>query len=550
MNENILTPISLWSDFDLTLPLKESKINVVPLGIADYNYVYFSGRQTATGRPRIYGLFAKQKVNSKGSMLILPDVCDEIDEDLVHHFVKEGYDVLVVDFAGEREGVKNYTKYPKDVSYANYNECETSFYKAENTAKQTCWYEWTAIGRYAVNFLEENNPKKPIFALGVRYGANVLWQLAGVDKRISAAIFLFGAGWLAYNGIEKRSEVDIEMTDERIRFLAGVEAQSYAKHVTCPVLYLGSTGSDIFNAERAVDTLSYVENQKKVYFDFSASSINVLDGKYLKTVDLFLKKYVNKDKIQLPDQPQLDFEYDNGEIEFEVNYSKPLDIENICIFTSFDEAELSKRVWHKNYINVNEKGKTIFKLPLLNSVSGVISFVKIKYKNGFLSSSRFVYRKIDNKSNVKVPSVIFDTDKHFITFITSGIKGGLLSNVFSENRLYETTVGPSGIKGVTTLNTLTTYAIKKLAPSFTFKSFLKFDVYTIEFLTLTVTLNDGENDYFYTINVTGGEIWQNVNIDLTEFKNSDGLSIEDFTKIITLSFKSVGKYTLNNIMVL
>ena len=109
MSENILTPISLWSDFDLTLPLKESKINVVPLGIADYNYVYFSGRQTETGRPRIYGLYAKQKVNSKGSMLILPDVCDEIDEDLVHHFVKEGYDVLVVDFAGERDGVKNFT---------------------------------------------------------------------------------------------------------------------------------------------------------------------------------------------------------------------------------------------------------------------------------------------------------------------------------------------------------------------------------------------------------------------------------------------------------
>ena len=60
MVENILTPISLWSDFDLSLPLKKSVLNVVPVGSVDYNYVYFSGRQTETSRVRIYALYAKQ----------------------------------------------------------------------------------------------------------------------------------------------------------------------------------------------------------------------------------------------------------------------------------------------------------------------------------------------------------------------------------------------------------------------------------------------------------------------------------------------------------
>ena len=37
MTKEILTPISLWADFDDTLPLKESSVNVVSLEIADYN---------------------------------------------------------------------------------------------------------------------------------------------------------------------------------------------------------------------------------------------------------------------------------------------------------------------------------------------------------------------------------------------------------------------------------------------------------------------------------------------------------------------------------
>ena len=134
----------------------------------------------------------------------------------------------------------------------------------------------------------------------------MLWQLAGCDKRLSAAIFLFGAGWLSYKDIDKHDDYVIEMDFDRIRFLAGVDAQSYAKHVTCPVLYMGSSINKEFNAERAIDTLSYLENQKKVYFNINVSSGDVLDAKNLKTIDIFLDKYILKSKGKLPEYPQID----------------------------------------------------------------------------------------------------------------------------------------------------------------------------------------------------------------------------------------------------
>ena len=101
MSNEILTPISLWANFDDSLPLKERIVNVVSFGMVDYNYIYFSGRQTKTDRVRIYGLYAKHKGESKGSMLILPNVSEGISEDLVYYYVSRGYDVLFIDLKGE-----------------------------------------------------------------------------------------------------------------------------------------------------------------------------------------------------------------------------------------------------------------------------------------------------------------------------------------------------------------------------------------------------------------------------------------------------------------
>ena len=548
---DILTPFSLWNDFNLTLPLKESKINVVSLGMVDYNYIYFSGRQTDKGRVRIYGLYAKQKANSKGSILILPDCDSSIDEEFVLYFVKQGYDVLFIDYCGEREGVKNFTKYPSDISYANYHSSGRTFYFADKTAKETCWYEWTAVARYALNFLQENNPNKKISAIGIKYGANVLWQLAGIDKRISSAIFLFGAGWLAYKDVDKRSDAEIEMNDERFRFLAAVDAQAYAQYVECPVLFLGSTNNAEFNPERAVDTLSRINNQKNVNFNFIPSSIEVLDDECLKNVDIFLKKHLANEKLRLPEQPQLEVEFNDGVINYNINYSNKSDVENVKLLTSFNDSDHLFRVWYDVLpIGADKNGKNVYKLKPKNSLKSILTYVIVRYKNGYTVSSRFVYKKIDLKIDAKIPNILFNADNNLIEFLATDIKSPLICDVFTTENLYKLIEGPNGIKGLSTVNAITTYSIRSLANNFSENSFIKFDVYASEFTSLDVVLSDGNNDYSYVVNVTGGEVWQNVMTEFSDFKNDKGLPIEDFTKIISVTFKSIGKFAINNILVL
>ena len=134
VQDSVLTPVTLWQAFDDSLPLKEIKLNTYSIQSANISNVYFSGRQTEKGRVRIFGVYAEPTKKSIGSLLLLPDVYDTVDEEMVMYFANLGYNVLCVDYRGEYHDVTNYTKYPEDVSYANYINRGRTFDYVDETA--------------------------------------------------------------------------------------------------------------------------------------------------------------------------------------------------------------------------------------------------------------------------------------------------------------------------------------------------------------------------------------------------------------------------------
>ena len=53
----ILTPVTLWKDFDATLPLNEETISEREEDGIVFRDVYFYGRQTEKGRVKIYAQY-------------------------------------------------------------------------------------------------------------------------------------------------------------------------------------------------------------------------------------------------------------------------------------------------------------------------------------------------------------------------------------------------------------------------------------------------------------------------------------------------------------
>lgn len=551
MSTAILTPQTLWQSFDDSLPLKEVKLNVLPMPSANLTYCYFSGRQTSLSRVRIYGVYAEQKGKSKGSVLILPDVGDEIDVDLIIHFSSLGYDVLSVDFRGEAEGTSEHTQYPQDISYANYLTSGSTFLHVENTAKETCWYEWTAVARYAVSFLKSKKPDGRIGVVGIKHGANVLWQLAATDDRVDAAVTLFGAGWLAYRGLNKYEDLNPEMNDERYRFIAGIEAQSYAPYVKCPVLYLGTTNNDEFDFDRAADTLLRVENQSECRLIYSTESKNALESSALYDVDEFISRFVGgcDEKSRFPETPEIEIGIDGDEIIYKISGVKN-DAESILVNASSNDLKSCDRVWYNVYPFEKENGEKVFRRRVYGKSDFEIAFVTVKYKSGITLSSRPAYKKTGIVSNAKIPNILLSSSHTVTAFLVKNAESDLLGNVFSKNGLYSYCEGPLGIKGVKTEYALLSYAVRKIADTLSGDSFIKFDAYSKTVDTLFLSFSAGGDDYSAKIQLTGGEYWQSIKINLGDLKNAEGRSIKDYSLVTAVAFNTLGAFMINNVIIL
>ena len=116
----ILTPVTLWKDFDITLPLCEEVIAEYTDGNAVYRELYFKGRQTKNGRVKIYAKYAFPcGAEEFPAVMILFEAGFPFDETYVKRYLSAGYGVLCVDYCGEN-GTDRHTVYPEDVDYANY----------------------------------------------------------------------------------------------------------------------------------------------------------------------------------------------------------------------------------------------------------------------------------------------------------------------------------------------------------------------------------------------------------------------------------------------
>lgn len=551
MSDKILTPISLWKDFDDSLPLKDIVINTYKSDTVNFSNIYFSGRKVDKNRVRIYGVYAEPSSAPKGTILIIPDVSDSVDREMVFHFAKQNYAVLSIDIKGNNDVDNNFTKYPQEISYANYKLCGRTFDYCDKSAKETCWYEWTAVARYGVSFLKNKFPNLNVGVLGIKNGANVGWMLAGTDNRISGCTFLYGAGWLAYKGIYKNSDLELQTNDERYRFLAGIESQTYAPFIECPIMYISSTNSKNFDVERAVDTILRVKDQNKCWFNFITTVKDCLDEHCLNTIDYFFNKFIGNADIYMPKTPEISMKIDGDDLVFEVDYDDSLEVDGIYVLSSSNDINPETRVWYNvPPTAINKKGKTQFIRRIFGQSFFEISYVAIKYKCGVTISSKFKFEKTDIKGVSKIPGIMFSSSKLHSNFIVEDIKTSLMGNVFPVDKLYTIKKGPVNIWGIFSENTLTSYAIKKLSGYLSDESFIKFDVYTkfYEELSVKICTEDGLC-FKYVVKLKGGDFWKSIMIEISDFKDENGVSIKDYSKILSISLSSVGSFMVNNFIV-
>ncbi len=565
----ILTPSAVWKDFKGDLPLKESKINEMTYDGISYTEVYFSGRETESGRVRIYGLYARPvalpKNRKPGGVLILPDFCETVNLETVNHFAKQGYCVLMVDYRGDFEGVQNHTNYPTEIDYANYVKAGDGLFKALKSAKETCWYEWAAVAKYALAYLKNKPEVGKVGVIGIKQGGNVGWQLCANEPRVDCFCPLFGMGWQAYNKIFKYSgeETELVMDDERYRYLGGVDAHVYAPHVDCPVFYAAGTNSSDFDCDRAMDTVARVKKGVVCSFNFAPRLKNSIDAKCDSSLSVFLKKYLssegtNVERYYIPEAPQISVavgEEDKNTIYLKVEPDNFDKLVSVNAYMSEGIVDPSKRNWiTMSPVHKREAGKKYFKLGLGGSGDFITVFAVCEYKNGVSVSSRMLCKKIEPSQPVAT-KMLYNSKSGTDSFtVLEEEKHSLGGVFFLEPRGVEIVECSNGIAGVLSPFGLLTYKIGEKRFTFDERSILKLDVYCEEFTVLKISLTLDEHgelcDYSVVINLKGSKVWQNVQVTFNELKSEKRMGIKDFSSVIALKIKAESRFAVNNVLLI
>lgn len=562
METTLLSPVMLWRDFNATEPLKETIIGNETYRDFVYSDVYFSGRETSDGRVRVYGILAKNRLAGKkanrSAILILPDADQTVNLETINIYVEQGYTVLMIDYRGEWDGVDNYTKYPESVAYANYKKAIEAIDTVPKTAKETCWYEWAAVAKYAVSFLSAQPDIDNIGVLGIRNGANVGWILCGTDARVNCFVPLFGMGWRAYKGIFKQSQEDLKPDDEKLKYLAGVDAHAYAQYVKCPVFYMTATNSPEFDFDRATDTISRVSKETDCFVNYAPRLKDVLDKNCRRNADLFFAKYLLGFRAVLPLEPTLTASVFEGVLscDVELDVSEIKRPKNVTFYVAEDSVNPSYREWKiiQSEKSVRENKRT-YTYNLEGNCEFISMFAVCEYRSGITVSSKVVIKKAAHAMD-KPKRLLYSTKDKVSTFAPSRTKEKAAGGLFFEDEgAVSYLEGGSGISGLCSPYGLVTHSVNSRDISLTDNSMFVFDVYTEEFCLLKVVLMAQKDelttvDYTAVVEIKGGFIWQNITIKASDFKSDLRISLKDFSKVCGIRFETETKCVFNNLLVI
>ncbi len=553
MSVNILSPLAIWGNFYTETPSRARTVIQKTAGDVLLTYVKIQGRETKNGRVEIMGLVAKRESYKNGpAVLVASNPESVISEEFAIRLAEEGYLVLSVDLGGKTEEGKLFTVYPDCISYANYLESKDKLTSVKENVKNTCWYEWGAALFYAYEYLREQNRSAKIGAIGIKAGANAVWQLSSVKEDLSATAIIMNAGWTAYKGVYKFAGVEEpEFSDEVCAYVAGVDAQSYASHVKSPTLILSALTDSEYDPDRAHDTSSRIPESVYSAIDYSVGYSSGVGASAYKNLLIFFENFVKKPRKTFIKEPKLTISSENGELIISAS-ADGKNLSEIRVYVSEEIQKPADRTWESAKQVSDSNKEAIFKYkPYANSGS-VLVFAKAIYQNGFEISSGIYYKKLNAQEFLPANKnkIIFSTrDEHSESIFVSSLEKeidflGVSAPVIKK--------GPMDIEGAYSPLSLVTKKIIREKNALPEDSMLIMDFYSpnpsILNVKLTVKTEFGLIPYTATIKCNGGNVWHSVRIEQNKFKTEEGRILKSYENLYSLEIKAEGEYLVNNVL--
>ena len=557
MANTILTPVTLWKDFEGDLPLEAEVISErIEDGCIDRE-VRFSGRRSEEGRVRIWARYTvPEGLERFPAVLVLSEVGHGPDPRFIRRFTENGYGVLCVDYAGETpDGDGAYTIYPKDIDYANYVRAGRHLTHADPTAKETCWYEWAAVARYAVRYLSEQPQVSKVGAIGIRTGGEVLYKIAPYAP-ISCMVSICAAGWLAYRNVETFSGEGFN--EERHRFIAGIDSQSYAPHVKCPVLLLAAVNDRKYYYDRAYDMFRQINPEVEKALLYSARGNGLIGSHSFINILLFLDKYLKERSVFISKPISFTADEEDGNLVIRASFDAGGEIKEYGLFYSEQMNLFRTRDWTRVMGRLEDLKDGVGTIPLSLYEGGesALVYTFVNYSNGFSVTSKIqsVQHEKHYKNSRLKSRVIYSSSNGVNGFSTVRTREKAIADCFADGSDSEIQLaaGYGGILGITSESGLLSYRVGDAGYSAPDGAMLRFDMYAEEDVAVVITFYTDEElktGYSCRVNIQGKGGWKNFVLSTDDFKEPEtGASLPSFRKTTCITFQGDEKFVLNNII--
>ncbi len=555
----ILTPVTLWRDFDETLPLNGEILSEREEELCIHRELSFDGRETGNGRVRIFAhYYIPKNAESFPAVMVLFEAGFPVDEIFVDSLLKRGYAVFCPDYCGDN-GTEKCTRYPAEVDYANLVRAGDHIEIAEPTAKETSWYEWAAVARYGARFLREQQGVNRMGAIGIRTGGEVLFKIAPYAN-LSCMISICAAGWLAYRGMDKFGGNEKKtFSEERHRFIAGIDSQSYAPYVKCPVLLLSAVNDPKYNYDRVYDTFSQFNPEVEKALLFSAHG-NGLIGRHSRTdMVLFLDKYLKDRSIYISQPVDVTVEVDeNGKLVAKGVFDDGGEIAECGIFFTENIKGYQSRDWTRVLAKPKERTGSVATVDLnvYKKSDKVLLYSFARYSNDFSVTSKIKAVNLEKTYSNTCPKsrVLYTSADGFNGFVEYRRRArsvaDCFTDCFSDSRAADIHLeaGYGGILGITSATGIVSHRVGEPRYAPPESAMFRFDAYANETTLLKVVFIRKEVEYVCAVTVEGGGKWKNIVLAAADFKSETGVPLGDYSNVTSVAILFEGHALVNNVL--
>lgn len=391
------SPVELWKDFDPDVGdfneevvaeetrngiySRDSYISAYVLGeeIRIFcKYAVKAGADRAPGLLNVHGWMATANIDAA--------------------YVQDGWAQMSFDYCGRKEGRAQFTKYPEKLDHGRMEGRVIHSKMPDGTditdPKQTSHYLWFAIQRRVLSYLcaQKGVDTARIGAKGYSYGGTLMWNL-GMDPRVKAIVAYFGIGWIEYYRNKAVWMYNVPyrepaMTPGEKLFLATVESQSHAPHITAATLWLNGSNDHHGGHERSEQTFTMFKPGVPWSFAIQARGHHNTD-KLGDDCKRWLEKHVLGKDVAWPDRPVSALALGkDGVPELRVTPASPERLSELQIYYAQKEPSSFARSW-RDAVVVCDGNTWVAKLPVLNVDDHLFAYANARYTNHIVVSSDF-----------------------------------------------------------------------------------------------------------------------------------------------------------------